>query len=895
MQATDIDLLLPPIGLARTQWCAFDHLWYLKAYPAAAEAIGSSQFSAVRQHYVDIGAAQGLSPNMYFDEAWYCSRYADIAAAIAGGEVPSGYVHYCLVGYGTRAPHWLFDPETYAEYSPDLTDVELIRLDCVNVYDHYLRIGMLQSRLAHVLFDPAMYRDSHGDAADRLSEIDRAGGFVDFLSRRFDRAHPEPAVSIYFDPAWFADRHIVGAKGALHAYLSLDTAAPCDPVDGFDEAFYRGQHPEVTEAMRLGTLGSGYEHFLKSGALALLAPNGSANLRAYHDSDPAIAAAIAAGRCRDAFAHWRATSTSCELPPAPLRHGGGKVVAFGTDPQSGMWMLAAEVGRAGRTLNLAGKITLRATFADSEWAADADYVMDQTTGTDLIVASRGAAPAGRLRQVELSTGRWVWRLVVPNTMAALLADAVLADMLDRLARLDVAHVTPLSRMLRREPFAGLGTLDQLRPPVLMNFDEAILCPATVAGARDGVALLGWLIAPGGLQSITLHCGGRASPVKLDQMIRVPRPDVLQSLIGTLQVDADAYGFTAFVPDAIETGVTPYLAVETASGDIGYSLLPPFRLQGMAAIEALLIQSAPRYDEVVPSFDHVYGPAVSALNAARLHTVRPPRDIALGPIGAPVMLSVVVPLYGRTDFMEYQVGLFAHAPPGPATEYIYVLDDPALEAEAEYVAASVAARFNVPIRLLILTRNLGYGPATNVGLRAARGNFVALLNSDVFPIAAGWGTALILRLQADPKLGAVGPQLLFEDGTVQHQGMAMEPLPEFGGLRFPLHMRKGLRPGDDTGLHQVEAITGAAMLLRRRDLLALGGLDEAYAIGDFEDADLCRRLAAKGLTCAVDLGVRMYHLERQTQGLSGRHWRMNLTLFNAWVYNRRWAAQAEAQA
>ena len=646
----------------------------------------------------------------------------------------------------------------------------------------------------------------YGDALDRLSEIDRAGAFVDFLSRRFDRAQPEPVVSIYFDPAWFAARHMVGAKGALHAYLTWNNATPCDPVDGFDEAFYRAQLPEVTEAMRLGTLGSGYEHFLKVGVFVLLAPNGSANLRAYHNSDPAIPAAIAASQCRDAFAHWRATTASMALPPAPIRNGGGQVAAFGTEPQNGMWVLAANLGPADVKLVSVGKITLRAMFADATLAGEADYCADSSTG-EMIAALRAAAPAGRLRHVELSWGRWIWRLVVPGSVTALPGEAVRTDMLDRLAALDPANTAPLNRMLRREPFAGHGTLDQLRPPVLMNFDEAILCPATVPGRRAGVALLGWLIAPGGVQSITLQSSGRATPIKLDQMIRVPRADVLQSLISTLQVDADAYGFAAFVPDAIEPGAAPHLSVETASGEVGYSLLPPFRLQGMAAIEALLIQSAPRYDEVAPSFDHVYGPAVSALNAARLHSVRPPRDILLGPIDAPVMLSVVVPLFGRTDFMEYQVGLFAHAPPGPATEYIYVLDDPSLEAEAEYVAASVAARFNVPIRLLILTRNLGYGPATNVGLRAARGNFVALLNSDVFPIDAGWGTALILRLQADPKLGAVGPQLLFEDGTVQHQGMAMVPLPEFGGLPFPLHMRKGLRPGDDIGLQPVEAITG----------------------------------------------------------------------------------------
>jgi len=897
MLGTDIDLLLPPVGLARTQWCAFDHLWYLRAYPTAATEIGGTGFTQVRDHYVAHGAARGFSPNMFFDEAWYRIRYKDVAAEIAAGSIASGYAHYCLAGYGDRAPHWLFDPETYASYSPDLTDAELIQLDCVNLYDHYLRIGMVQGRVAHLLFDPATYRASYADAWDRVSEIDRIGAFVDFLTERLAAKRAEPATSIYFDPVWFSARHKPASHGALHAYLTADQTTPCDPVADFDEGFYRTQYPESAEAIRRGTLGSGYEHFLKHGAVALLNPNASANLRAYHDANPQIAAAIASGQCRDAFAHWRATSASVAVPLAPIHHGGGQLIAFGSDPDSGIWMLAGAANLDNDAPRWPARLDVRAVFGDAILAGEADCAVDPAApeaGANLVLALPGSAPSGRLRAVELCWGRWITRLRVPASARAMRHEDVRSDMLGRLDLFgDIPAAKLLTNMLRREKFAGHGTLDRLRPPVLLNFDEAILCPTTAAGMRDGVALLGWLIAPGGVKTITLHSGNIATPIKLENMIRVPRLDVLEHLAATLHVDPDAYGFAAFAANAIAPGAEPgHIAVETMSGDIGYSLLPPFRLQGMAAIETLLIQSAPRYGEVAPSFDQVYGPAIGALNAARLRMVRPPRNIALGPMAAPVMLSVVVPLFGRTDFMEYQVGLFAHAPPGPATEYIYVLDDPALEAEAEYVAASVAARFNVPIRLLILSRNLGYGPATNVGLRAARGAFVALLNSDVFPIEAGWGTALILRLQADAKLGAVGPMLLFEDGTVQHEGMAMAPLAEFGGLQFPLHPRKGLRPDGTAGLRAAEAITGAAIVMRRRDLLALDGLDEAYAIGDFEDADLCRRLAAMGLASAVDLDVKMYHLERQTQGLSGRHWRMNLTLFNAWVYHQRWTTKAE---
>ena len=76
---------------------------------------------------------------------------------------------------------------------------------------------------------------------------------------------------------------------------------------------------------------------------------------------------------------------------------------------------------------------------------------------------------------------------------------------------------------------------------------------------------------------------------------------------------------------------------------------------------------------------------------------------------------------------------------------------------------------------------------------------------------------------------------------------------------------------------------------------MGGLDPAFLVGDFEDADLCLRLAAAGRRVAVDHGVRMYHLERQSQAGAEQRWRMNLTLCNAWTHEQRWGATLRARA
>jgi GT2 family glycosyltransferase len=76
-------------------------------------------------------------------------------------------------------------------------------------------------------------------------------------------------------------------------------------------------------------------------------------------------------------------------------------------------------------------------------------------------------------------------------------------------------------------------------------------------------------------------------------------------------------------------------------------------------------------------------------------------------------------------------------------------------------------------------------------------------------------------------------------------------------------------------------------MRRSLAEELGGFDPIYAIGDFEDADLCARIKARALRCVMNDNAILYHFERQSQGQASDAWRTNLTLLNAWHYQRRW--------
>jgi GT2 family glycosyltransferase len=344
---------------------------------------------------------------------------------------------------------------------------------------------------------------------------------------------------------------------------------------------------------------------------------------------------------------------------------------------------------------------------------------------------------------------------------------------------------------------------------------------------------------------------------------------------------------AFVPDALSDGDATYLEVELSSGEIGFKSFKMSTRSGIAAIRRILGDVRFRYGEIDSAFDKVLGPAIASLNAARLKEPGMPVEVLFGEMPEKPAVSLVIPLYGRVDYVEYQMALFSRRREMTQIEIIYVLDDPTKRDELETLAQSLFERFRLSFRLLYLPTNLGFAPACNIGLGAAKGEYVCFLNSDVFPITENWLERLMTRLRREPGVGVIGARLLFEDGSIQHEGCVYRTVPEFGNWTFIDHVNKGCRPDGDAALREYPVVTGACMVMERSLAQELGGFDVAYIIGDFEDADLCRRIQARGLSCVVDNDVQLYHLERKSQAAPGQNWRMNLTLYNAWLHQRRW--------
>ena len=149
---------------------------------------------------------------------------------------------------------------------------------------------------------------------------------------------------------------------------------------------------------------------------------------------------------------------------------------------------------------------------------------------------------------------------------------------------------------------------------------------------------------------------------------------------------------------------------------------------------------------------------------------------------------------------------------------------------------------------------------NAGALVATGEYLCFLNDDMEIDDPGWLTELVTLLD-DPTVGAVGPRLLFADGTLQHAGHVYNGSP--GHLLFGEDAQTLDFGGWGQLVGERSGVTGACLLLRAEEFAELGGFSELFPL-NFNDVDLCLKIRAAGRRILYDPFATLYHYESQTR-------------------------------
>ncbi|WP_126455315.1 glycosyltransferase family 2 protein [Sulfuriflexus mobilis] len=211
-----------------------------------------------------------------------------------------------------------------------------------------------------------------------------------------------------------------------------------------------------------------------------------------------------------------------------------------------------------------------------------------------------------------------------------------------------------------------------------------------------------------------------------------------------------------------------------------------------------------------------------------------------------VVSIIIVNYNAGEFLRDCVDSLLNC---PLEIEIIVVDNASTD-------SSLDALPGLPcVQIIKNPTNVGFAAACNSGAHVAAAPFLLFLNPDCL-VKPGMLVKLLESMRVDDRVGMVGGLLVNSDGTEQAGGRRAVPTPwrsfvrAFGlyhlesrwpRLFFDFHLHK--QPLPDQPI-EVEAISGACMLIKREAMNDVGPWDEGYFL-HVEDLDWCMRFRRKG--------------------------------------------------
>jgi len=177
-------------------------------------------------------------------------------------------------------------------------------------------------------------------------------------------------------------------------------------------------------------------------------------------------------------------------------------------------------------------------------------------------------------------------------------------------------------------------------------------------------------------------------------------------------------------------------------------------------------------------------------------------------------------------------------------------------------ASVLQERYPDITVVRSDKNLGFAGGNNLGIKAAKGKYLFLINNDTI-FKEFTPKILIERLESSPKIGMVCPKIRFawDNNPIQFAGYT--PLSPITIRNHAIGFGEEDRGQYDTP-HQTPYAHGAAMMLKREVVDKVGLMPECYFLY-YEELDWSLMMTRAGYEIWIEPDSVIYHKESQSTG------------------------------
>ncbi len=190
-----------------------------------------------------------------------------------------------------------------------------------------------------------------------------------------------------------------------------------------------------------------------------------------------------------------------------------------------------------------------------------------------------------------------------------------------------------------------------------------------------------------------------------------------------------------------------------------------------------------------------------------------------------------------------------------------------------------------IKIILNKENKGFPEGVNQGLTAAEGNYLILINNDVV-VTKCWLERMIEIAESNPQIGIVGPISNFVSGPqldTEAKYKTIEEMPQYAQKVAEKNKNKIL---------EFPRVAFLCTLIKKEVIEKLGGLDERFSPGNFEDDDFCLRAQLAGFKTVIAKDIFIHHYGSKSFKAAGEQKYLERLNINKQKFVEKWGADPE---
>lgn len=193
-----------------------------------------------------------------------------------------------------------------------------------------------------------------------------------------------------------------------------------------------------------------------------------------------------------------------------------------------------------------------------------------------------------------------------------------------------------------------------------------------------------------------------------------------------------------------------------------------------------------------------------------------------------------------------------------------------------------------VRVVTNPENRGFAAGCNQGAALASRDVVVFLNNDTL-LAGRWLDALLSPF-SDESVGATGPRSNFVSGPQLVENVDYN-VSQIAKIRPFVRHWEATHQGQTS---EAGFLVGFCLAVRRSTFESIGGFDEGFGIGGYEDDDLCARIRETGMRLFITHGSFVHHHGHRTFEANGLDW-YAIQQENAELFHTKRGAEAESRS